>query len=201
MIRYFFGLLLAAVSLYIASLYESTAIVLLGFIHVFLMLLSLVSLLYEKRSLQVTLDMLPAMADQREPIYIRLCAKHKHRGWYGRIKVQVAVSREEDGNETNPPAKHLGAFCSRVLCSHAQCRWLQVKSGCRGAREQELSGFLAIADPGSYAVWLRQVKIYDMTGLFCMKYRRTLKGERALLAVLPRIYPMGIFQYEAVRIF
>ena len=82
MIRYFFGLLLAAVSLYIASLYESTAIVLLGFIHVFLMLLSLVSLLYEKRSLQVTLDMLPAMADQREPIYIRLCAKHKHRGWY-----------------------------------------------------------------------------------------------------------------------
>ena len=68
MIRYFFGLLLAAVSLYIASLYESTAIVLLGFIHVFLMLLSLVSLLYEKRSLQVTLDMLPAMADQREPI-------------------------------------------------------------------------------------------------------------------------------------
>ena len=56
MIRYFFGLLLAAVSLYIASLYESTAIVLLGFIHVFLMLLSLVSLLYEKRSLQVTLE-------------------------------------------------------------------------------------------------------------------------------------------------
>ncbi len=201
MIRYFFGLLLAAVSLYIASLYESTAIVLLGFIHVFLMLLSLVSLLYEKRSLQVTLDMLPAMADQREPIYIRLCAKHKHRGWYGRIKVQVAVSREEDGNETNPPAKHLGAFCSRVLCSHARCRWLQVKSGCRGAREQELSGFLAIADPGSYAVWLRQVKIYDMTGLFCMKYRRTLKGERALLAVLPRIYPMGIFLSEAVRSF
>lgn len=191
MIRYFFGLLLAVVSLYIASLYESTGIALLGFVHVFLMLLSLVSLWYEKRSLQVTLDMLPAMADQREPIYIRLCAKHKYRGCYGRIKVQVAVSREGDGSETN----------SRAKCSHARCRWLQVKSGCRGAREQELSGFLAIADPGSYEVWLRQVKIYDMTGLFCMKYRGTLQGQRALLAVLPRIYPMGIFLSEAVRSF
>lgn len=194
MIRYFLGVLLTAAGFYIASLYESTAIALLGCVQFFLLLLSLVYLLYEKRSLEITLDMPPALADQREPIYIRLRAKHRYRGCYGKIKVQLAVSREGAGG-----GGCLGFLRSGRLCSRARRRWLQAESGFRGARERELSGFLAIAEPGSYEIRLRQVKIYDMTGLFCVKYRRAVRGERALLGVLPRIYPMGIALSEAVR--
>lgn len=193
MIRYFLGLFLAAASLYIASLYESTAIALLSCVQILLMALSLGYLLYEKKSLQVTLDMLPAMADQRESVFIRIRAKHRYRGCYGKIKVQVAVSKEGNRSEKR---------------SRARCKWLQAEStvnrtrGKRGqAKEQELSGFLSIAEPGSYEIRLGQVRIYDMTGLFCMSYRRAVKEERALLGVLPSIYPMGIRISEAIRNF
>ncbi|MDE6517427.1 MAG: hypothetical protein K2L18_06240, partial [Acetatifactor sp.] len=168
MIRYFWGLLLAAASFYIASLYESTAIALLGCVQIFLMVFSLGYLLYEKKSLQVTLDMLPAMADQREPVYIRLRARHRYRGCYGRIKVQVAVRRE--GSRS-------------VLRSRARCQWLQAESGIGAAggkrdhsKGRELSGFLSIAEPGSYEISLRRVRIYDMMGLFCMSCRRAVRG-------------------------
>lgn len=198
MIRYFWGLLLAAASFYIASLYESTAIALLGCVQIFLMVFSLGYLLYEKKSLQVTLDMLPAMADQREPVYIRLLARHRYRGCYGRIKVQVAV-RREGGRSV------LGRS---VLRSRARCQWLQAESGIGAAggkrdhsKGRELSGFLSIAEPGSYEISLRRVRIYDMMGLFCMSCRRAVRGERALLGVLPGIYPMGIRLSEAVRRF
>lgn len=198
MIRYFFGALFAAASLYIASLYESTAIALLGCVQIFLMVFSFGYLMYEKKSLQVNLDMLPAMADQMEPVYIRFRARHRYRGCYGRIKVQVAVSREGRGNFLR--------FCAKS--SNARCKWLQAESSIGGtggkrdqARVRELSGFLSIAEPGSYEIWLKRVRIYDMMGLFCISYRRAVKGERALLGVLPRIYPIGIRLSEALRNF
>ena len=203
MIRYFWGLILAAASFYIASLYESTAIALLGCVQIFLMVFSLGYLLYEKKSLQVTLDMLPAMADQREPVYIRLRARHRYRGCYGRIKVQVAVRREESGSFLRRSVPGRG-----VLRSRARCQWLQAESGIgiaggKGdhAKGRELSGFLSVAEPGSYEVSLRRVRIYDMMGLFCMNCRRAVKGERALLGVLPGIYPMVIRLSESVRSF
>ncbi len=193
MIRFFWGLLLAAASFYIASLYESTAIALLGCVQILLMVLSFGYLVYEKKRLRVTLDMPPAMADQRESVYIRFRAKHRYRGCYGKIKVQVAVSKERNGSEKR---------------SRARCKWLQAESsidGTRGkkgrAREREMSGFLSIAEPGSYEIRLRRVKIYDMTGLFCMSCRRAVKEEKALLGVLPSIYPMGIRLSEAIRNF
>ncbi len=173
MIRYLFVLLLAAVSAYMASIYESTAIALLGCAMLFLAVFSLGYLLYEKRSLQVSLDMLPSMADREKPIYVRVRTKHRYRGCYGRVKVQVAVSRE--GHRE----KH--------------CKWL--------TGESQISGFLTIAQAGSYEIRLRKVRIYDITGLFCLSSVRAVRGERAVLVVLPPIYLTGIRLSESIRNF
>lgn len=123
-----------------------------------------------------------------ESIYIRLRARHRYRGCYGKIKVQVAVRLEGSRG--------------------AWHKWLQAEGGYnersekRGqAREQILSGLLSIGGPGSYEVRLRRVRIYDMTGLFCMKCSRAIKGEKALLGVLPKIYPVNIQLSQAVRSF
>ncbi len=233
MIRYLLGLLVVAAGFYIASLYKSTAIALLGCTQAFLMAISFLYLMYEKRSIQIILDMPPAMADQGEPIYIRFRARHRYRGCYGKIKVQVAVAREGHGSTQysgtqysgteyssakysgtkSPDAKYSGTKYSGTKYSgtrrsRARCKWLQVEGGHgvgtgkgERAREQVFSGFLSIAEPGSYEVRLRRVRIYDMTGLFCIEQRRAVRGERALLGVLPRIYPMGISLSGPVRNF
>lgn len=187
MIRYLCTLLLTAASIYMASLYESTAFAFMGCTMLFLMVSSLGYLLYEKKSLQVALDMLPSMIDKQEPIYVRVRAKHRYRGCYGRIKVQVAVSRE-------------GRRMRR-------CKWLpedgagagRGKEDCPG--ERQLAGFLTIEQAGSYEIRLRKIRIYDLTGLFCLDCSRAVRGECAVMAVLPRIYLMGIRVSEAVRNF
>lgn len=186
MIRYLFALILSAASVYIAILYESTAFTLLGLTLLFLMVLSMGYLLYEKKSLRVTLDMLPALADRQEPIYVSVQVSHRYRGCYGRIKVQVAVSRE--------------GYRAR------RRKWLRGDYEQTGERRKEpgerrLSGLLTIDQSGSYEIRVSKVRIYDLTGLFCLEQRRAVRGECSVLAVLPSIYLMGIRLSEAVRNF
>ena len=187
MIRYLCALLLTAASIYMASLYESTAFAFMGCTMLFLIVSSLGYLLYEKKSLQAALDMLPSMTDKQEPIYVRVRAKHRYRGCYGKIKVQVAVSREGRGMR--------------------RCKWL-LEDGAETVRgnedcpgERQLSGFLTIEQAGSYEIRLKKVRIYDLTGLFCLDCRRKVRGECAVMAVLPPIYLMGIRLSETVRNF
>lgn len=186
MIRYFFSVLLMGVFFYTAALYESTAIALLGFGQAFLVLFSFAYLLYEKRSLKVTLDMPVAMADQGQPVLIQARAKHRYRGCYGKVQVQVAVNRE-------------GGKSSRF-------KWLQAESSAAGERtgrqqERILSELMTAAVAGCYEIRLSRVRIYDMTGLFCLTGRRAVKREKASLVVLPTIYPVSIRLSEAVRNF
>lgn len=184
MIRYLFAVLLMGVLFYTAALYESTAIALLGYGQALLMLLSFGYLLYEKKSLKITLDMPVAMADQGQPVLIRARARQRYRGCYGRVQVQVAVSRE-------------GERSSRL-------RWLQAESSPAPAgRQQEriLSGLMTAAQAGCYEIRLRRVRIYDMTGLFCINYRKAVRSEKVSLVVLPTIYPVSIRISEAVRNF
>ncbi len=175
MIRFLLGLLGAAGGLYIASLYENSSIALLGCTHMFLMALSFFYILYEMESVRITLDMPPVMADQGESVHIRLRVKRRYRGCCGIIRVQVAVVRKD-------------------LRSATRHKWLRMESGLESA-----DCFLSIAEPGSYEILLRRVRVYDLTGLFCLEQRRAVRGERASLGVLPRIYPMGISLSEAVR--
>lgn len=184
MIRYVFSVLLMGVLFYTAALYESTAIALLGYGQALLMLLSFGYLLYEKKSLKITLDMPVAMADQGQPVLIRARARQRYRGCYGRVQVQVAVSREGER--------------SRSL------RWLQAESSPAPAgRQQEriLSGLMTAAQAGCYEICLRRVRIYDMTGLFCIDSRKAVRNEKVSLVVLPTIYPVSIRISEAVRNF
>lgn len=173
--------------MYVAALYESTAITSLSFTLVFLMVLSVVYLLYEKKSVQVTLDMLPSMVDQREPLYIRIRARHRYRGCCGRIKVLVAVRKKGYRRRRYHWLSEDGGTPSRG------------RAGRFG--ERQLSGLLTINNAGSFEIQLRRVRVYDMTGLFCLNYSAAVRGERAMLAVLPVICPMGIRLSEAVRNF
>lgn len=184
MIRYFFSVLLIGVLFYTAALYESLAIALLGFGQAFLMLLSFGYLLYEKKSLKVSIDMPVAMADQGQPVLIRARAKYQYRGCCSKVRVQVAVSRE-------------GEKSSRF-------KWLQTE-GCvaagaqAGHRQEEIfSGLMTVAGAGCYGIRLRQVRIYDMTGFFCLNIRRIARREKASVVVLPAIYPVSIRLSEAV---
>lgn len=180
MIRYLWTLLLAALGIYMASLYESTAISLLSCALLVLMALSFGYLLYEKKSLRAALDLLPSMVDRQEKVYVRIRAKHRYRGCWGKIKAQVVVSREGHGARRR--------------------KWLQEEGG-GSAGERWLSGLLTFAEAGSYEIRLKKVRIYDMTGLFCLDCRRAVRGQSAVLTVFPQICLAGIRLSEAVRNF
>lgn len=185
MIRFLLGLLGTAGGLYIAALYENIPIVAISGTQAFLMALSFFYILYEKKRIQVMLDLPPVMADQGEPVHIRLQAKrregsgrmatHTMCGTHGIIKAQVAVVRK--GLPTGKTRK-----------------WLRMEGGSDTA-----DCFLSIAEPGSYEIQLRRVRFYDLTGLFYLEQRAAAQREGAWLGVLPRIYPMGISLSEAVR--
>ncbi|MCI9073397.1 MAG: DUF58 domain-containing protein [Lachnospiraceae bacterium] len=186
--RFLSALLLAAACFYIASLYENPGIALLGCVQVILAFLALGYLLYERKGLQVVLDRMPLMMDQKEPVCLRVRAGYRYRGCYGRIRVQMAVRREGGGR--------------------ARRQWLSGEDIARGtvqqagpAGQRRLSGFLSLAEPGGYEVRLRKARIYDMTGLFCMDCRRAVRTESAVMVVLPKIYPMGIQLSQTVRNF
>lgn len=180
MIRYFFSVLLAGAFFYVAALYESTAIALLGIGLFFLMLLSLGYLLYEKKSLEFSLDMPVAMADQGQAVLIQARVRQRSRGCYGRVRVQVDVSREGERS------------CSR--------RWLQAESGSAAGRQQEriLSGMMTASQAGCYEIRMRRARIYDMTGLFCLSCSRAVRREKVPLVVMPTIYPVPIRLSEAI---
>lgn len=165
-----------------AALYESTAIALLGSGQALLMLLSFGYLMYEKKSLKITLDMPVAMADQGQPVLIRARVRQRRRGCYGRVQAQVAVNREGERRRS--------------------LRWLQAESSpasAGGQQERLLSGMMTAAQAGCYEIRLRRVRIYDITGLFCLVSRRV--DEKVSLVVLPTIYPVSIRISEAVRNF
>ncbi len=178
MIGYLLALILSAGAVYMAILYESTAFTLLGFTLFFLMILSIGYLFYEKKSLRVTMNMLPALADRQKPIYVSARATHRYRGCYGRIMIQVSISRE-------------GQRARR-------CQWLREEYE-RNSGEQSFSALLSVTQAGNYEIRLRKIRIYDLTGLFCVEQRRAVRGERAMLAVLPPVYLMRIRLSEAVR--
>lgn len=187
MIRYLFALILSAGAIYVAILYESTAFALLGFTLLFLMILSVGYLFYEKKSLQVTMNTLPALADRQTPIFVSARTTYRYRGCYGRIMVQAAISRE--GHRIR------------------RCKWLReeyeklVREKETSPEERNFSALLSFAQAGSYVIWLRKIRIYDLTGLFCVEQRRAVGGERAVLAVLPPVYLIRIQLSEAVRSF
>lgn len=178
MIHYLWALLLMGVTFYTASIYGSTTIALLGYVQAFLMVLSFLYLLYEKRSLQIALELPAAMADQGQPVLIRVRGRMRYRGCYGSLRARVTVRRE--GSSRKKWKKWLRAEA--------------LENG--GAREMES---LATAEQaGCYEIRLDRLRIYDMTGLFYLSCSGQVRRERASLTVLPRICPVGIRLSEAV---
>lgn len=178
MIRYLWALLLMGVTFYIASIYGSTTIALLGYVQAFLMVLSFLYLLYEKRSLQVTLELPAAMADQGQPVLIRVRGRMHYRGCYGSVRARVAVRREGGSRK----------------------KWLRAEASENGA-VREMESLMTAEQAGCYEIGLDRLRIYDMTGLFYLSCTGKVRGERAALTVLPRICAVGIRLSEAVMHF
>ena len=207
MIRFLLGLLGTAGGLYIAALYENIPIVAISGTQAFLMALSFFYILYEKKRIQVMLDLPPVMADQGEPVHIRLQAKRREGS--GRMAIhtmcgaegKMTLFREGSGRMaihtmcgTHGIIKAQVAVVRKGLPTGKTRKWLRMEGGSDTA-----DCFLSIAEPGSYEIQLRRVRFYDLTGLFYLEQRAAARGEGAWLGVLPRIYPMGISLSEAVR--
>lgn len=175
MIRYLWALLLMGVTFYIASIYGSTTIALLGCVQAFLMVLSFLYLLYEKRSLRVTLERPAAMADQGQPVLLQVRGRMRYRGCYGRLRVRVTV-RGEGGSRK---------------------KWLRAEASENGAL-REMESLMTVEQAGFYEIGLDRLRIYDMTGLFYLSCTGKVRREKAALTVLPRICPVGIRLSEAV---
>lgn len=207
MIRFLLGLLGTAGGLYIAALYENIPIVAISGTQAFLMALSFFYILYEKKRIQVMLDLPPVMADQGEPVHIRLQAKRREGS--GRMAIhtmcgaegKMTLFREGSGRMaihtmcgTHGIIKAQVAVVRKGLPTGKTRKWLRMEGGSDTA-----DCFLSIAEPGSYEIQLRRVRFYDLTGLFYLEQRAAARREGAWLGVLPRIYPMGISLSEAVR--
>lgn len=200
MIRFLLGLLGTAGGLYIAALYENIPIVAISGTQAFLMALSFFYILYEKKRIQVMLDLPPVMADQGEPVHIRLQAKQQAHTMYSANGKMTLFGKGSGRMAIHTMCCAHGIIKAQVavvrkgLPSGKTHKWLRMEGGSDTA-----DCFLSIAEPGSYEIQLRRVRFYDLTGLFYLEQRAAARGEGAWLGVLPRIYPMGISLSEAVR--
>lgn len=176
MASFVIGGIVTLVTFYIALIYASTAIGLLGFAEAVLLVLAFVFLLFQRSRIRVMLRIPIGVAEQG-----------------GRVQVQI-------GTVNRGPIP-----CMRIRYRVRMWNTLQKKHGSvwhSGAMvypgENSYQTVVCPQYAGNYLVELRSVKLYDLTGLFYLTKR--IKSS-AGIQVLPEVAPVSVRVTERTRNF
>ena len=170
------GIVVTMVTFYIALIYGSTAIGLLGYAEAVLLVLAFCYLLYYRRKISASVHIPIGTAERGD-----------------RVRVQLEVS-----NRSRIPCMRIRY---RLRWRHsfqkiAGKRWQEGSPVYPGGQVCEAAAVLPWA--GNYTVTLEKIRLYDLTGFFYMN--RSVQ-QCASLQVLPEVCSVNLRVSEATRTF
>ena len=168
MIHLIMAVLLTVLLLYVAALYESTALVFLAFLLAGLVLGALILLIWRMAALEIDFAIPMALAENGRPVSVRLsmCAKRR---LLGKTWLRVRV----DGRQL--PGKRV----KRTWI------WLSASSFGEETVRKEVTMYCA----GGYEYRLRRVRVYDWTGWFYLTKRL---NQSATTQLLPKVQELPL---------
>ncbi len=176
MFNFFSGLALIGAVFYIAMIYNSPAIALLGVVLGVFFVLSFVWLLVLQTKLQIRLRIPVAVSEQKKKTAVEVLVENKGGAVCPKLKLRLKVKNR--------------------LEKRFRAKWLA--AGAADRRENRYVYQLFLERSGSYEVSLGKVRIYDLTGLFSIGRR---EKSSAGLTVLPEITETMVRLTAAARNF
>ena len=176
MVSFLGGLAVTAVTFYIAFIYGSVAIGLLGFAEVVLLVCALVYLLVYRRKISASIQIPIAVADKGKKVRIQIAVENQAYLPCAKIRYQIRY-----GN---------------AMAGKRPLKWFRGEAVPRGIHTYEDRMVPEYA--GNYVFDLVKVRIYDMTGLFYL-HKRVDKSTS--VQVLPEIESVAVQVSERVRSF
>jgi len=180
-ISYIAALLFLGVILYMAIIYESIALAMVGFSLAVLAAASLVYLLIERARIRVDISIPITLATQNRPFYVRLEEKGSTHLLHPGVRAKLTY-----GDELATARKSEYIFLSHT------------GRGRKKKRERACDCRVVITEPGSYVFKLESIRLYDWSGLFYLNRR---VGAEAHALVLPTPQAIGIVLGDRVRNF
>lgn len=172
MFSYIKGLLVLAVIFYVAVIYGSSALILLFFSGLGIWLLSLLMNLFRRKRVQVSLEVPITLTEQEKQIKVFLQVKNRKKKAINRTVVVLCIE-----NTTLKQKRYIKQSISRG----ERCTFQ-----------------LTLNQAGNYEITMREVRVYDLAGMFYLSKRRK---ERAEVQVLPLLYPVSVRLTAGVRNF
>lgn len=176
MIRFVLGIIVIGITFYIALIYASTAIGLLGFAEAVLLVLAFFYLCIQNRKIKADIDIPIAIADEQNDVKIHMHVENRSRIPCFQIRYLIC-----NGD---------------TLSGKMRSRWEMGEPVTRGkhlfVNTKHLQG------AGNYRFELKKIRIYDMTGLFY--WNRTVH-QTAYVQVLPKLTAVNIRISEQIRNF
>lgn len=156
-----------AVTTYFAKMYESTELMLLVYLQAVLFVLSFCSLMYRRFTVKARVEIPVGIAEPEKESLVKLLFTNK--GLCSVARVKVLLETED-------------------LCNGAKKQsWMTVGQVPRG--EQAFVRMLYFSDTGMYRIRLKKLRVYDVTGLFGIKFRVKSEGR---VQVLPRLHEVFV---------
>lgn len=176
MVSFIVGGIVTLVTFYIALIYASESIGLLGFAEAVLLVLAFLFLLWRKRCIHAEIDSPLTVAEAGDFVPVVLRVNNQSRIVYTRVQYQLISGNNFFGakDKSRKPGEAIYP----------------------GSNEFEYS--VQVPYAGNYEFVLRSIRIYDLTGLFYITKRI---GRSAQIQVLPHITNVGIRISERTRNF
>lgn len=176
MIRFLIGMVVTIVTFYLAFIYESATLGLLGFCEVVLFVTSFLFLLWYSRKIHASIEVWSGFVTEEEKVKIMIHAQNKTKLPCMKTCWRVSIRNSFDGKG------HKGWYAGECLYP---------------GENQYQHGFRP-ENAGLYSIELKKIRLYDMTGLFYLN--RKCKGS-VQLYVLPKIVDVGVRISEQTRNF
>lgn len=172
MFSYIRGLLVLAVVFYVAVIYGSSPLVLLTFSGLGMMIISLGTIIWRRRILEESLEVPITLTEQGKMIRVLLHKRSGNKQFSGKVVFVICLE-----NTTLRQKKYIK----------------QIVSGAEKSVFQ-----LTLMQAGHYEISIREVRVYDLAGVFYLSKR---SREKAQVQALPYLYPVSVRLTERVRNF
>lgn len=177
MIHLIAGVVLTVLLLYVAALYESTALVFLAFLLAGLTLGAAVLLVWRIRSLEIGFAIPMTLAESGHPVGARFSLRARRR-LFGKTRIRVRV----DGRQL--PGKRI----------KRTWMWLDAPDYGEETVRQEVTMYCA----GGYEYRLQRMRVYDWTGWFYLTKRL---NQSQVTQLLPNVQELQVQLSGAVKNF
>lgn len=172
MFSYIKGFLVLAVIFYVAVIYGSSALMLLALSGLGMIITSLLTIFYRRKSLQESLEIPITLTEQGQLIKVLLQSKSSKKQAGGKVVFVLCLE-----NTTLKQKKYIKQSVGRG---------------------KKCTFHLTLKQAGNYEISIREVWVYDLTGMFYLSRR---SKERAEVQVLPFLFPVSVRLTESVRNF